>query len=30
MYQAPMRRLFLCGAGNSEGVRLALRVNESE
>ena len=23
-----MRQLFLCGAGNSEGVRLALRINE--
>jgi sugar O-acyltransferase (sialic acid O-acetyltransferase NeuD family) len=27
---APKRRLYLCGAGNSEGVRLALRVNERE
>jgi len=25
-----MRTLYLCGGGNSEGVRLALRVNEAE
>ncbi len=25
-----MRRLFICGAGNPEGVRLAIRVNQQE
>lgn len=30
MSENPLRRLLLCGAGNSEGVRLALRVNASE
>jgi sugar O-acyltransferase (sialic acid O-acetyltransferase NeuD family) len=25
-----MRRLYLCGAGNAEGVRLAIRVNQRE
>ena len=25
-----MKELFLCGAGNPEGVRLAIRINERE